>query len=244
MTARREAGVTLIEVLIAVTLLSVLSIAMVIAMRVGLTAFSKTDSRLMDNRRVAGAQRVLLEEIEGMVPVVTKCGAGPAATGRYSFFQGEEQAMRLVSTFSLQQGWRGQPQILEFTVIPGDQGRGERLVVNEIPYTGALSAGRFCLGPAPDPMTGLPGLRFAPIETGPHSFVLADKLESCRFSYFYPARDGEPPAWRPRWSGTNWPMGVRVEMAPLETDPGRVQPIAVTAPIHVYRSTELDYDDM
>ncbi len=243
MRTRREAGVTLVEVLIAVTLLSLLSVAMAIAMRVGLTAFGKTDRSLMDNRRVAGAQRVLLEEIEGMVPVVSKCGVGPNASGRIGFFQGEAQAMRLVSTFSLQQGWRGRPQILEFTVIPGDQGRGVRLVVNELPYTGAESAGRLCVAREPDPVTGLAALRFTPIQTGPTSFVLADKLEYCHFAYLYRIRPELPPEWRPVWSGANWPLGVRVEMAPLEANPARVQPVAVTAPIHFYRSSELDYDD-
>ena len=55
---RREAGVTLIELTVAVTLLSLLSLGMVMAMRVGLSAYAKTESKLMDNRRVAGAQRI------------------------------------------------------------------------------------------------------------------------------------------------------------------------------------------
>ena len=54
---RRESGTTLIEVLIAVTLLSLLSVGMLTAMRVGFMAFSKTNTRLMENRRAAGAQQ-------------------------------------------------------------------------------------------------------------------------------------------------------------------------------------------
>jgi len=56
---KSQAGVTLIEVLIAITLLSLLTTGMLFAMRVGLMAFSKTDTKLMDNRRVVGAQRVV-----------------------------------------------------------------------------------------------------------------------------------------------------------------------------------------
>ena len=41
---RRESGTTLIEVLIAVTLLSLLSVGMLTAMRVGFMAFSKTNT--------------------------------------------------------------------------------------------------------------------------------------------------------------------------------------------------------
>ena len=55
--------------------------------------------------------------------------------------------MRFVSSYSLQQGARGLPRILEFQVIRGEEGKGVRLVVNEQPYTGPRSAGFFVLGP-------------------------------------------------------------------------------------------------
>src|SRR5947209_11726124 len=88
---RSTAGVTLIEVLIAVTLLSLLVVGMAIAMRVGFNAFAKTNAKLMDNRRVAGAQRALEQELEGMVPLVLPClGAGPERVGeKFAFFQGD-----------------------------------------------------------------------------------------------------------------------------------------------------------
>src|SRR6185295_16876718 len=122
---KRQAGVTLMELMIAVTLLSLLSVGLLFALRIGLTAYSKTQTRLMDNRRVAGAQRILEQQLEGMMPVVAPCGAGPQGGGtNTAFFQGEPQTMRLVSTFSLQQAWRGQPQILEVFQIPGADGRG------------------------------------------------------------------------------------------------------------------------
>ena len=149
MKRRPTAGVTLMELLIAVLLLSLLSVGLLFALRIGLNAYSKTQTRLMDNRRVAGAQRILEQELEGLVPVVAPCGAGTEGGGTATqFFQGEPETMRLVSTFSLQGAWRGQPQILEIFVIPGAEGRGVRLVVNEIPYQGPLAAGRLCLGSA------------------------------------------------------------------------------------------------
>jgi general secretion pathway protein J len=243
--ARPEAGTTLIEVLIAVTLLSLLSVGMLTAMRVGLMAYSKTNSKLMENRRVAGAQRVLQEQLEGMMPVVFPCGEAPGtAAARIAFFQGQPQTMRLVSTFSLQQGWRGQPQILELFVIPGEDGRGVRLVVNEIPYTGPAGASRLCVGRAQDPLTGASMPQFTPVQAGPHSFVLADKLAYCRFSYFtIPLDHNVPPHWTPNWNVSGWPFGVRIEMAPLDPDPSRLQPITVTAPIHLHRAPEIQYVD-
>ena len=48
-----ESGVTLIEILIAVSLLSLLSVGMLMAMRLGFNTMDKTDSRLVRNRRVS-----------------------------------------------------------------------------------------------------------------------------------------------------------------------------------------------
>ena len=232
---RRDAGVTLIEVLIAVTLLSLLSAGMVYAMRLGLNAFSKTDDKLMFNRRVVGAQRILEQQLGGLVPVVTTCGEkGPV----FGYFQGEQQVMRLVTAFSLTQASRGLPQILEIFVIPGEGG-GVRLVMNETQYTGPVTAGAACIGPGENG-----AFQFYPPQPKETSFVLADKLSYCRFQYFTPAeRATEPPTWKQGWAHKGWPQAIRVEMAPLEPNPARLQPISVTAPIYLYRSPDFHYVD-
>ncbi len=232
-------GVSLLEVLIAITLLSLLSVGMLMSMRIGLQAFTKTDERLMENRRVAGAQRILEQQIEGLLPVTAGCAPQGGPGVKFAFFGGTPNSLRLVSGFSLQGGWRGQPQILEMFVIPGDQGRGVRLVVNELPYTGPVSAGRFCVGIEEGAIP-----IFAPPQAGPASFVLADQLAGCRFSYLVSARNpDEPDTWQPVWDRRGWPKAVRVEMAPLEPNPARLQPTTLTAPIRIYRSLELVYAD-
>jgi len=236
-TCPTKRGVTLIELLVAITLLSLLSVGLLMALRIGLNAYGKTQARLMDNRRVSGAQRILEEQLEGMMPVVAMCGG----TFKAAFFQGEPQVMRLVSTFSLQQAWRGHPQILEVFIGPAEDGKGVRLLVNEVPYTGAVGAGQLCAPPG----EGGTGLRFAPVASRPDSFVLADRLAYCRFAYLTPPTEaGHPPTWLPVWAAKTWPMGVRVDMAPLEPDPSRLQPIAFTAPIHLHRDPEIPYADL
>ena len=49
--------------------------------------------------------------------------------------------MRLASSYSLQEGSRGLPMILEYLVIPGENHEGVRLVVNEHLYSGPRLAG-------------------------------------------------------------------------------------------------------
>jgi hypothetical protein len=239
-----QAGITLIEVVIAVTLLSMLSVGMLMTIRMGFDALHKTNTRLMENRRVAGAQRLLEQQLGGFMPVKALCSGGPDATPTpFAFFEGQPQSMRLVSTYSLDEAWRGQPRILELLVIPGDEGRGVRLIVNEFPYTGPLSAGQSCLAMQTDPVSGLLMPQFRPIQPSPRSFVLADKLAWCRFSYLEPAKPPDIDHWRMDWVLRRWPIGLRVEMAPLEDNPARLRPLTVSTAIPINRLPDLTYAD-
>jgi type II secretory pathway component PulJ len=228
------------ELLIAMTLLSLLSVGMVTSLRVGLSAMNKTDAKLMSNRRVASVERILEQEVDGIMPVTADCQPpGDAPPTRISFFQGEAASMRFASSYSLQQGARGLPAILEYQVIPGEEGQGVRLVVNEHVYTGTRGAGQFCLGNVQDPDTGVSEPRFPPIAIGANSFVLADKLAFCRFSFRDIAVPPEPPQefpkWILRWVKPVLPSAIRIEMAPLVPDSAKLQPVTLTIPVRVTR---------
>jgi hypothetical protein len=108
-----------------------------------------------------------------------------------------------------------------------------RLVVNEHLYTGPVGAGAFCLGRVLDPTLNVQMPRFRPIHVGPSSFVLADQLAYCRFSYreVLPRPAGE--RWVSHWTAPLWPTAVRIEMAPVSPDPSRIHALSITAPIRV-----------
>jgi hypothetical protein len=83
-----------------------------------------------------------------------------------------------------------------------------------------------------------------PTRATAQTFVLADKLAFCRFSYYTPAiAINDPPAWQPNWAAKGWPLAVRIEMAPASADPSRLQPISVTAPLHIRRDADKVYTD-
>ncbi len=245
MKRRGERGVTLLELLIAVTLLSLLVAGVLTAMRVGINALQKTNQRVIANRRAMGAQRILEQQMAAFLPASADCNAagGPPPYQRIGFFQGEMQTLRMVSAYSLAAAGRGMPQILEFQVIPGDNGRGVRLVVNEHPYTGGFGTGRFCTGLAFDPASGATLPRFLPVETGPRSFVLADKLAECRFLYRESLLEAPYERWVPRWTLSYWPSAIRIEMTPLEVDTSRILPTTLTIPVFVNRVPMGQYGD-
>jgi hypothetical protein len=88
------------------------------------------------------------------------------------------------------------------------------------------------------------GLNFAPQSAGAGSFVLADKLAFCRFSYLGAGlAPGDPGIWKPAFDRKGWPFAIRVEMAPLDPNPSRLQPISITVPIYMHRSPDLKYAD-
>ena len=238
-----EAGLTLIEVTIAITLVAVLSVGMMLALRIGLNAMDKANVRLMQNRRVAGTQRIIEQQLAGLVPVTALYRPeGNGGAQPILFFEGEPQVMRFVSTYSLAEASRGAPRILELFVIPGEK-EGVRLVVNELLYTGPLSAGALSLGLIPDATVGAAVPQFVPVQARPDSFVLADRLSYCRFFYQEKAPPPDLAVWRQQWIHPTWPTAVRIEMASLDGTPRQLHMMTITAPIHVVREQNRIYLD-
>jgi hypothetical protein len=234
-----EAGVTLIEILIAVSLLSLLSIGILIAMRIGFNTMEKVDSRLVSDRRVSYARRIIENEIAGYSYTVASWPIRPDVFQPVPFYQFEPQTMRFVTAYSLADAWRGRLQIAAFQVIPGDQGRGVRLIVNETPYAGPVHAGEMITAVEP----GAP-VRFVPVLPGPRSFVLADHLSSCRFMYLEALSKPPFQLWRPDWAAPQQlPLGIRIEMTPLNGSPADLHVSTVTVAFNVNRTPGLLYED-
>jgi hypothetical protein len=238
-TLHSEAGVTLIEILIAVSLLSLLSVGMLMAMRIGFNTMEKTDAHLVQNRRVANSRKLIENEITGFIFTRAEWRPTPEVAQAVPFMQWDAQSMRFVTAYSLQDAWRGRAQIAALQVIPGDRGAGVRLIVNETPYTGPAQAGASIVS-----IDERGAARFAPILPGAQSFVLADRLAFCRFSYLEPRYEAPFRIWRPDWiQPQKLPLGIRIEMAPLDTTPAELHVATVTVPLTVNLDPGTTYND-
>ena len=228
-----ERGVTLIELMIAISLVALLSAGMLIAMRTSLLTYEKTSHRLESNRRTMNVEQILASQIGGIMPVQGQCSASQGPPLTIPFFNGTAESLRVVSSFSMTEGARGYPRILEYQVVPAQTG-GVRLIVNEHPYFGLSSTAPFCRD-----------RQFLPAEIGPSTFVLADHLLSCRFSYhgvYNELAFAETP-WQPVWNQPVFPSGVRIEVTPLGPDPAALPFVGVTIPIRVNRDAMASYVD-
>jgi prepilin-type N-terminal cleavage/methylation domain-containing protein len=219
--SRQRRGVTLLELLVAMSLFSLLSVAVFYSLRTGIGSLDRVRSAVADSRRQAGAQRSLELMLAGITLTGAQYFEQGQATGRNTFFfQGDGAAMRFVSNYSLTQGSRTPPQLIELAVAPHPEG-GVRLLLNERPYPGPQILGALIMGSFPDPEGGV-SLRFLPVAIGPSSFVVADRLPACRFLYLeriFP--DGD--VWRERWRQTILPKAIRIEMGTR----------VITAPVYV-----------
>jgi prepilin-type N-terminal cleavage/methylation domain-containing protein len=238
-----RSGVTLIEILIAVSLLSLLSVGMLVAMRLGFTTMDKTNARLIRNRRVSNSRKIIENEINGFMPTAALYRPKPEEQRILPFLQAEPGSMRFVTAYSLEEGWRGRPRIAALQVIPGEKNEGVRLIVNETLYTGPVQAGLDVAGIETN-NAGRQVIRFAPILPGAQSFVLADRLAFCRFSYLEQRFEAPFQMWRTDWvEPGRLPLGLRIEMAPLDSAPPDLHVTTVTVPLNVNRIPGAVYAD-
>lgn len=244
MNRSSRSGVTLIEILIAVSLLSLLSVGMLVAIRLGLSTLDRTDTKLVKNRRVSNTRGIIESEIQGFVFSQANYHPDPNSQRRYPFLQAEAQSMRFVTSYSIEEGWRGRLRIAALQVIPGENNQGVRLIVNETPYTGPEQAGQQIVAVQQQPSQPIV-VQYAPIGAGSQSFVLADRLAYCRFSWLIQLRQPPSQVWLPGWTQPGpLPLAVRIEMAPLESgNTSDLHISTITVPFDVNREPGAQYED-
>lgn len=224
-----EAGLTLVEILIAITLLSLLTGGILTAMHLGLSTMERSGLRMSANRRVTYSRRIIESEVEGMVPQLALFADGQGRLNPVRFFQGEHNVLRFVSLYSLDEAWRGRPQIVTFHTITGDDG-GLRLVLDEAVYTGSAQSGALVTGMEPVP--GGVFIHYAPAVAGARSFIVADKLRKCEFTYLERRPIAPLDVWHDNWVRQDvLPNAVRIEMEPLDGSTKELRVFSMTVPM-------------
>ena len=227
--SKRERGVTLIELTVAITLVAALALGMLMAMRAGLITLEKTDARLDSNRRVMGARRILLSQLGGVMPVT---GAVQRRRPRPCVQREQPDIASGVELFHVGRRARRSPH----RRIPGDSGRRRNRAADRqrgslhrpVEHRAVLRQRHFCR------------------RQSPAGFVCAGR--SPRLLPFCVSRD------RSRFPDTGelgsrveqdriFPSAVRVEMAQAATDRATLPLLSATVPIHVTRDVQGVYLD-
>ena len=226
-----ESGMTLLEVLVAVTLLGLLSVGLLMSFQMGADSWQSTRDRLMLDRRIATANQILNSVLAGMIPVVGEAPYGLGTQRRsFLFFQGEPRSMRFVSSYSVTQGVRGGLHVIELHVV--NSPRGRRVLLNQSPFNGPQGLARFVDGFFRDPDLGDIRPRFRPIMSYARSLVIVDELEDCAFRYLErQSRRELSTTWLPTWTNIReLPQAVAINVLP-RIDGNRLRPVSMAVPV-------------
>jgi prepilin-type N-terminal cleavage/methylation domain-containing protein len=222
---RGERGVTLIELLFAITLVALISTGLLFAMRTSLLTYDKLNQRMADDRRAMRIEQMLERQIGGMIPIMGDCG------GRV-FFGGDPQTLRLISSYSLSEGSRGYPYLVEYQ-IDRDPNGGVRLMMNERLYGGPSTTAPLCAAGA-----------FLPVKIDNQSVEAVGKLAYCRISYHEFVPDNRLiENWVPVWNRPTLPSAVRIEMAALDPAAARLPALTLNVPLRITRDLGTPYVD-
>jgi hypothetical protein len=161
------------------------------------------------------------------MPVVGDC-----ATGRATIFMGTQQNLLLVTNYSMNEGFRGYPRIVQYQVLPEADGTF-RLMMSEHLYGGPSSTAPYCEGTVPGPLVQAGG-----------TLELARGLAYCNF--VYQERGGaaiDSGSWVAAWNRRDLPAAVRMEMAPKVANPSSLPMVSLHVPIRVTREVGVYYAD-
>ena len=224
----RRAGFTLIELIIAITLVSALVAGMLMSMRGGLLTLERTDSKIQESRAALGLDQMIRRQIGGIFPAAGDCAITQDQVSRGPVFRGTSQAMLLVTSYSIMEGSRGYPRLVEYRVVPNNDG-ALSLIVEEMLFPSPETTIPYCAPPS----------ILRPLGPAARTMVLVPRLAAAMISYRQtdPAtRLGGP--WLTEWNQLNLPLTIRIDM---QNSAGSRSTIAI--PLHITREARELYAD-
>jgi general secretion pathway protein J len=179
-----EQGFTLLEILVAVTLLGLLMAALLGGVRLGVRAWEASGTRLDNDTRLTAVQDFLRDRLTQAR--VSEASAATIQTG--SAFHGERDRLSFITLMPEHLGEGPERMILTLAKAGG----GADLSVEWWPAD---------LGDDPDA-----------VRDATHSRVLLADVAELRLAYFGQAEPRQPPVWSEVWSQPSPPLLVRVQL--------------------------------
>jgi general secretion pathway protein J len=193
---KNSAGFTLMEVVVAITLMSLIMVTLAMGLRLSANAWHRGEQKLEEHARVLAGTDVVAQQISAAaVRIVTDIRGADKIPVRVVAFSGSASELR----FSTRRSWRGDRSraqyMADYRVTNDAQGK-QQFVVSEWGLT--------------DDASVLSGLQAAAPERAEPIGDPADRIE---LAYFQPATATQPEQWVRRWEpqdGAELPPAVMV----------------------------------
>jgi general secretion pathway protein J len=195
-----EQGFTLLELLVAITLLGLLMAALFGALRLGTRVWERADARLDASMRTQVVQDFIRQRLTGMLPLETTPPELAEGDVFESAFVGTIGAVRFASP------------------VPENLGSGIHLMELALAAAGGVDGTRNLV------------LRWRPLEPDgrtaeavtPEERVLIEDIEALELAYFGAIDPAQPPGWWQTWEGrAELPRLIRLRLSFPENDARR-----------------------
>jgi len=204
----RSSGFTLMELLVALTLLAILMTAMLGGLRLGARVWEASGSRLDDADQVLAVRRFLQQHLEDAIPIV---GTDQEGTDQPAFI-GKAESLRLATSMpiSLGQGLF----LLDLTIRPSeDESGGRDLVLGWIEIAAELADDRA-------------------------ERMILDDVAGMTIAYYARSDEDPSGRWCPSWRGQDLlPELIRVDLQFPLGDRRRWQPLIVSPMVDEWYDT-------
>ena len=189
-----SAGFTLLELLIAITLLGLLMAALFGGLRLGARAWERGEERLDESGRLQVVQNFLRERLGEAYPLSTDDQAGRPMLA----FEGSSDAVRFVTLMPEHLG----TGFAEFLLAVADRGEAKDLIVQWRRFDDPQDAPR------------------ADDQKEPQTKVLLEGIEALEIAYYGALQRGQPAIWREQWleARVDMPQLVRLRVVFFEGD--------------------------
>ena len=210
---RPQSGFTLLEMLVAVTLVAMIAVGLWAVFRISVRSWSRGTEFMDANQRhrsILGLVRKQMASMYGLVASTDPEQQGPGAL----VFSGTETNVQFISLNALQ--FQESPGLTLVSYdVEQDAGGDYALVEREARYLGAVTdAGNFASGSKATP--------------------IFENLSSCQLEYFDPGDANNAPQWVREWDGARlgkFPLAISLTM--MSRDPrGNTLNRHMVVPIH------------
>jgi prepilin-type N-terminal cleavage/methylation domain-containing protein len=175
---RSEQGFTLLEIIVAITLVAMMAVGLWAVLRISIRTWSRGSEFIDANQR----HRSIIDMVRKQIASAYNLFSPPdPVTGGapYPIFNGAETSFQFISLNSLQFQESPGLTLVTYEVVQGDKG-SYALMEKESRYLGQL----------PDPLS------IAPAERTTSVF---ENLTTCSFAYFDPSNEDEQSKWVKDW---------------------------------------------